>query len=264
MRQTMWRTPHEPIRRETSRDRGRPSAAFSPTSPVMTRLRFTLRRAVLSAAATVALSAPALAQPGTVTFTPTGNGGAVTPVYAGPALTYSGTVRSTFGSAASVGADLLYWSGAYSGGPAVYGNSSATGHVAEFALTGTAGTLLTFDAASFGGYSNAARTLRVRIYDAGFTQLFDQLLAVPSSPQAVLNFGGVNTLSGTLRLQFTEVDANGVAAGRGPFDVGFSSLDYAVGGQAVVPEPSTYVLLAGGLAGVAAVARRRARAASAA
>lgn len=215
-----------------------------------------LRRAFL---VVVATGAPAVAssQTGTVTFQNTGNGGAVVPIFSGPALTQDAVLRSGFGNGSTIGA-LAFWTGDYSGGAAVYGGGSTLGQVAEYALSTSVGSPLAFTAASFGGWPNTARFIRVRLYDAGFTQLFEQILAVPTASQQVLNFGSVTTNSGTLRMQWTEVTAAGVAAGRGAFDVGFSSLSYTT--TAVIPEPSTYALVAAGLAGVGAVARRRRRA----
>lgn len=215
-----------------------------------------LRTRLAALALTVLLPVAAHAQAGTVTFANTGNGGVVTPIFSGPALTTGGEVRAGFGNAATTGASLLYWNDSYSGGPAVYGNNGTAGTVAEFTLGHTAGETLALTSGLFGSYPNSGDFIQIRVFDLGFNLLFEQLVDTDPTSQTLVNFGGVSTQSGLLRLQYTEATAQGAAAGRGAFDVGFSQLTYRAAGT-VVPEPQTWILLASGLGVLGTIARRR-------
>lgn len=79
--------------------------------------------------------------------------------------------------------------------------------------------------------------------------------------------GNVVATSSTLSLtnDFQSLNANFAAVAAVEFRANadsrwFSVDDIVVGGQSVVPEPSTYVLMASGLLGLAGIARRRRRA----
>ena len=109
----------------------------------------------------------------------------------------------------------------------------------------------------FGSYPNSGDFIQIRVFDLDFNLLFEQLVDTDPTTQALVNFGGVSTQSGLLRLQYTEADAQGAASGRGAFDVGFSQLTYRAAGATVVPEPQTWILLASGLGVIGTITRRR-------
>ena len=133
----------------------------------------------------------------------------------------------------------------------------------ELRFEAASGSKLTLQGVLFGGWLNTARHVGYQLFNDDYSQstTLATILTGTTTPGVALfgsnGWGNVNCL------QFTETNANGVATGRGPFDVGVQGIDYNSGNTVpigVVPEPESFVLLATGLAVVGiSMHRRRAR-----
>lgn len=235
--------------------------------PVPSSIRRQTTATALLAAALLATPLTAThAQSGTVTFggVTNSNGALPTATYSGPALTFSSLVRTGFGNSAVAGtADGRWWTGAYSGQGMLYGNNSTLGNVLEVTLNAGSGFNLFLGGALFGAWPNASRYVTYRLFNDDFSQSTNAftVLAGTSAP-AIASFTG-NNWGSVVRLQFTETNALGVNIGRGSFDVGVQGISYTVTpadpSPPNVPEPSTVLLMAAGMFGLAVTARRRTR-----
>lgn len=202
------------------------------------------------------------AQSGTVTFAgvTNTNGAVPTASFSGPALTFSSQVRTGFGNTAAVtGAEGRWWTDGYSGQGMLYGNNSTLGNVLEVTLDAGAGSVLNLTGALFGGWVNTGRNVTLRLFSSDYSQSTGPLTILTGTTTPASALFAANAWGRIIRLQFTETTAAGVAAGRGAFDVGVQGIQYSVSGANpnVVPEPSTYVLLATGMGALGIVARRR-------
>jgi hypothetical protein len=213
----------------------------------------------------------------TITFPPAdfpgGNGATIADGYgatAAVATTYR--VLPGLGNTTPVpGAAVQWWNTGYSTlGGVAYGGSSAAGSVAEVGLQRLGSGTITLTDFDIGSWQNTTRTAFVRVL--GWSD-FSTILSF-SAPigVAAFDFAGYLTANGLaaptrtdgFRIQFTQ-DANPATAdveGRGAFDAGIDNIAFEAGratdpGQNVVPEPSTYVLLATGLGTLGTIARRR-------
>jgi hypothetical protein len=208
----------------------------------------------------VAAFGTASAQAGTIVLsgvTPE-NGVAVAYSYTGPSLSSSSVIRSGFGNTTVVNpTGALWWQSAqYSGQSMAYGNSSFEGTVLEFLFDGGIGNSLTLTGATFGGYLNQARRIGYRFFSDDFANSSALFVATPGNTTP-----DVETFTASfgrrIRLQLTEVNTDNNPTGRGAYDVGIQNINYRFAGTTVVPEPSTYALLATGLAVLVAVRQRR-------
>lgn len=206
------------------------------------------RRTLLAAAlvlATVSSAATAHAQAGTVRFDGV-NGNALPTVdfIGGPTLTFSSRVLAGFGNSAVVlDAGARWWPTQYSGQGMVYGSSSTPGHVLELRFAADDAFDLFLDGALFGGFVNAERSVSWQLFNDDYTQstTLNSILTGTTTP-GVASFSQ-SGWGNVVRLQFTET------GGRGPFDVGIQDIAYRVVPPVnVIPEPSTVLLLATGLA----------------
>lgn len=203
------------------------------------------------------------AQSGTLTFGGSGNAAVPNTSYSGPALTFSSVIRSGFGNTSVVaGSDALWWTGGFSGQGMLYGNNSTLGNVLEVTLDAGAGFNLFLGGALFGGWANAQRYVTYRLFNDDYSQ---------SSAAVTVQTGTATPAAATftsgdwgsvVRLQFTETNVSGANIGRGVYDVGVQDIEYTVTRNdpidpVPVPEPSPFVLVASGIAGLAMTARRR-------
>jgi hypothetical protein len=243
----------------------------SPARPVSIAAIFTctLHRARRWCAASVLLGVTASvagAQSGTVTFSGATPGEEPTLAFnGGPALDFSSRLLSGFGDAVALpSGGARWWNGAYSGRDMVYGSSSTLGTVLELRLSAAGGSQLTLEDALFGGYFNTARYISFQLFSDDFSQSTALMTVLTGSLTPTLGLFSTNGWGNAIRLQFTETDANGVASGRGAFDVGIQDIAYEVsspnGPPSTVPEPGALPLLAAGVTGVWVTMRRRRRA----
>lgn len=139
----------------------------------------------------------------------------------------------------------------YAGSPALYNN---LGESVDFTATG--GQTFAFQsiglAPFLGQLGNPTSVLFTGFLASGgmVTQSVDVAggvygQAVAATPYSFANFGGLRALRLTVTAPSTELN------------VQFDDVTFALGPAATVPEPATVALVAGGLAGVAALARRR-------
>jgi len=196
----------------------------------------------------------------TATFGGAFNGATPTVAFSGQALTFSTQVRTGFGNTAAVGtADGLWWTSQYSGQGMLYGNNSTLGNVLEVTLNAGAGFSLNLNGALFGGWPNTARNVTYRLFNADYSLSTGPLTVLAAAATPASPLFPVNGWGSIIHLQFTETTALGASAGRGAFDVGVQNIGYTVtpANGSVVPEPSTYILLATGMGMLGVITRRR-------
>ena len=220
-----------------------------------------LRRTIATAAVALAAAAAPAAAQSTTLVAPTSNTcvangfgntsfltfayavtagfGTFTPLAGGACVQGYGTGYGTLSSA--------FWSNGTNGSAASSDVLQITATAVDPGATVTLASLLTAD------WSRGAGTVHgVRVYSLGGTLLFsqDQALAGSSLAGRTLSWAPNVSATGGLRVQW----------GTDPYYVGANNFAFSVaGGSAVVPEPSSYALVATGLAGLAAWRRRRAR-----
>ncbi len=227
-----------------------------------------LRTALVSAAVLAAASTSLGAQAGTVSFT--GEVGSQVPTLTfggGPTLLYSSQILSGFGNTSVVtgtNVDVRWWSGQYSNQDMAYGNSATTGHVAEIRLEASASFDLYLQQALFGGYPNTSRFVSYQLFSDDYTQSTALATVLAGATTPGVGMFDTNGWGNVIRLQFTQTTDEGVAIGRGPYDVGIQDIAYVVRGTTEPPvqvsEPSGLALLAAGLGlGVVGMRRRRVR-----
>ena len=235
----------------------------------MQHLRSALQQVIRSTSAllvalgvSISLAPTAAAQSGTVTFageTPQNNAQPVAS-FSGPVLSFSTQVRKGFGNTAALTDGGLWWTNDYSGQGMMYGFSETRGDVLEVTLGVGAGFSLSLTEALFGSWPNVARHVTYQLFNADFSQTTGPFTVLAGALTPASALFGANQWGSIVRLQFMETDAQGAPAGRGPFDVGVQGIQYTVrdlSDPTVVPEPSTYVLLATGMGMLVIVSRRR-------
>lgn len=227
------------------------------------RTAVVLRRAA-SAATLLALAAPAA---GAQTFTldfeglGLGNGAAISQTYGDQAGLVDVTIRGRqgWGNSALTGATAangLFWNTAYNDLLNIaYVNSSAT--VGEIVLDNlAAGQQLTVNSADVGSWPNSTTTVALRVYDFGWNLLFSGTGATVGSTIHAAFAPGDADVDG-LYVQWSRLNLAG--APTEAYNTGIDNVNFTIGpiGGAVVPEPSTIALVAGGLLMTALGARRR-------
>jgi hypothetical protein len=184
--------------------------------------RSVLRRAAAVAAVALAAARPAAAQTVTARY---------------PVACPAGPCSVRFDIANTTGAVLQLNSFQLTTGSAAFAfyPLGGAGALAAYRARDVSG-----DYADFGTLSNANRAVFINFLNTGLP--FE--LAAGGQGYVELEVAGAPALTAGA-YQFAAVRANGV------------QVTGTVGGVAVVPEPATVVLVAGGLAGLAAAARRR-------
>ena len=128
------------------------------------------------------------------------------------------------------------------------------GNVAEIALQHMAGYTVTLNSFDLGAYEYNQLNSKYTIYDGAYRELFSSGI-IP-----VGTVGSGPTVPGqSSHFTFDLTSANGLIIQWGPdgYDVGIDNLDFTV---KAVPEPSTMLFLATGLAGILGYGWRRKRA----
>jgi hypothetical protein len=211
----------------------------------------------LAACAAVALAAPAArAQaPVTLTFNTLTDVDGSGVRYVNNCYEEGGFRVTAMGAACGAANALATWTSDsplfYSGSPALYATTSASVDIA--AAGGGAFSLQSIGLAPLlGAFGSPASVLFTGFLAGGGT--VTQTVAVPGATTAltVFNFAAFAGLS-SVRMTVTAPDFE-------PY-VQFDDVRLAPAQAAVIPEPTTVALLGAGLAGVAAAARRRRRAA---
>ena len=142
---------------------------------------------------------------------------------------------------------MHWWPSNYSFMTAV-AYSVGSGHGAPIVLDALAGyevTLLGFD---LGGYSNANRTTRLRIYEhVTGSDFFPETTGIAISGATPSHFAGPYTSNQGIVIDF----------GPDAWNVGIDNIEFIVNRIGNVPLPASAPLLAAGLAGLLTLARRR-------
>lgn len=147
-------------------------------------------------------------------------------------------------------ANLKFWDGLYGDLQNVaYGGSNGSTGVPEIALIPAAGYTVTLNSFDLGAWPQTSRNTQSTIYDTAYNPLGTT--------------GGITVLgNGHANISFGVTNANGVIIQWGPdgFNVGIDNINFTVQASSV-PEPSTILFLATGLAGIFGYGWRRKRAA---
>jgi PEP-CTERM motif-containing protein len=146
---------------------------------------------------------------------------------------------------------LKWWDTQYSNLTNVaYGGSNDLTGVSEIAFIPAAGYSVTVNAFDLGAWPQTARDTQATIYDSAYNELDS------TGPITVQGNASSN-------ISFGQTNANGLIIQWGPsaYNVGLDNLGFTVQTAAPVPEPSTVLLLASGLAGILGYGWRRKRAA---
>lgn len=251
-----------------------------------------LWRALALFAVVGTFSAPVLgAQSGVITFAGTpGSGGTVAQESAalvsslggGPALTFSSRTLTGFGGPSATNAVVVggarFWTKpaggffGYSDQSMAYGFNGLESSVLELTLGAAAGTL-SLNSALFGGFANTSpqssavnRYITYQFFNDDYSLSTAKATTLATTPFVpVSEMFAANGWGSTIRLQFSETNAAGTSGVGfdGANDVGIQNLSYTVSTVPtnVVPEPSTYLLMLTGIAGLFVLQRRRARSA---
>ena len=226
------------------------------------RLAGALRR-VAGAAAVLAITAPAAGAQNFVLNFDLGqlNGTSIAASYGDVAGLLDVTIRGREGWGNSLltptNGDPRFWNDAYNDldGIAYVGSSANIGEIVLDNLA--AGQQITINSADVGSWPNVTSTVGLRVYDFSWNLLFSALGATAGSTVHASFAPGDVGLDG-LYVQWARVDALGNPTEA--FNTGIDNVDFTIGPitpGAVVPEPATIVLVAGGLALTAIGARRR-------
>lgn len=175
------------------------------------------------------------------------------------------TYRSleTFGDAAELG-DMRWWDGGHGGLHGVAYGVNATASVAEVGLFSLGpGNPVTLSGFDIGSWSNFSRTLYIQVLGWDYSVLLDFTAPVDAQPFSfaayLANVGAdAPTHAEGIRIQWTQdrTPATPEITGRGSYDAGIDNIAFTGGTMSTVPEPSSVVLLASGLAGLALASRR--------
>jgi hypothetical protein len=174
---------------------------------------------------------------GSGSFTACVNGSRINQAY-GDSANIDVIYQASPGSANS----MFFWADAYSGLVAVaYGDSNNTPTIL---IVPTAGNMVTLAGFDIGAWPNTTRNSQVTVIDL-------------ASGTALVNTGAI-AIPGNVPTNFSINASSGagflINFGPDGFDVGIDNIAFTT---SVVPEPGSWALMALGLAGVAAVARRR-------
>lgn len=151
------------------------------------------------------------------------------------------------GDAIGAGVQPMYWwADSYNDLRGVaYGQNGAQVEIFLKPLDGLGITLLGFD---IGAWANATRQSQVSVLDGAGNVLF------ATGPTTIGIFPG--NLHNDFDGPWTSLDGIRIRFGPDGFNVGVDNIRFETG---VIPEPSTYALLATGLLGIGATLRRRSR-----
>ena len=222
--------------------------------PRTTARPFALLRAAAGALAVTALlaSPAASVQAQTLTFNGLASNDASGVVFVNNCYTESGfrvMITGLACGAPNAFASYTPANGAYTGSPALFNNdvTQTTASVDFMLMSG--GTFnfnaITLAPISFPGMMMSVTFTGTRMMGASFTETVN-LATGMSAPMTYSSFQNFNNLT-SLRLTPSGPD----------FAVQFDNVAFSNATTAVIPEPSTYALMATGLAGLVTIARRR-------
>lgn len=164
-------------------------------------------------------------------------------------LDVSNVTRLGFGSSPEAASSILHWGVGYSElTNAAF--AAANGQVGELTFTPDSGMEVVLTSFVFGNfaYGNVSRDVTFLVYDASWTQIWSQTIKghTGNSQSVALNL----VLDGPVHFQWGS-----------DWNMGLGSFTYDVrraGPDGTVPVPASLPLLAGALAGIAALRRKRA------